>query len=382
VKFAVLGCGYVANQYLSLPERYSGLELVGCADLDPNRSQALAKQFQTQAMTVEQLLSSDAALVVNLTPHAAHAQTTIQLLEADKHVYSEKPIALTLPEAHAIQQFSQAKNLRVGCAPDTFLGATWQGVRQAIDQKQIGEVVNVQLLLYGRGPEYTVPNSTQYYQETGLLFDLPAYPITNMVALFGSVQTVTAVQHRNPQPRHDALGKPLSVASATHFTCVLEFACGVPITLTLSMDVQTTKMPSGEIHGTHGSILLPRLFRWADLAFFKTTQANYRLRPIGQLPLPEPIWKQHLRQWIQNPLHTWQALPLPRWAYRTRGGGVQDMAHAIQSARPHRASLELAIHVLEVTLAIRQSATLGQRLTMQSQVQKPPVLEAFQKSQK
>jgi predicted dehydrogenase len=375
VKFAVLGCGYVANQYLSLAERYSGLELLGCADLDPSRSQALAKQFRTQAMTVEQLLSSDAALVVNLTPHAAHAQSTMQLLEVGKHVYSEKPIALTLPEAHKIKQLSQANNLRVGCAPDTFLGATWQGVRHAIDQKRIGQVVNVQLLLYGRGPEYTVPNSTHYYQETGLLFDLPAYPIANMVALFGAVQAVTAVQYQNPRPRYDSLGHPLSVQSATHFTCVLEFATGIPVTLTVSMDVQATKMPSGEIHGTHGSILLPRLFRWADLAFIKTTQANYRLRPVGQLPQPEPIWKQLLQQWIHNPFHTWKALPLPTWAYRTRGGGVHEMANAIKNARPHRASLESGIHVLEVTLAIRQSAVLGQRLTIQSQVQKPPLLQ-------
>jgi predicted dehydrogenase len=375
MKFAVLGCGYVANQYLSLPERYPGLELVGCTDLDPNRNQALAAQFKTKAMTVEELLLSEAALVINLTPHAAHAQTTTQLLEAGKHVYTEKPIALTLPEAHAIQQLSQAKSLRVGCAPDTFLGATWQGVRQAIDQKQIGDVVNVQLLLYGRGPEYTVPNSTNYYQETGLLFDLPAYPITNMVALFGAVQAVTAVQYQSPQPRHDSFGKKLSVNTATHFTCVLEFTLGVPITLTFSMDVQATKMPSGEIHGTHGSILLPRLYRWADLAFIKTTRAKYKLRPIGQLPLPEPIWKQQLQQWIHNPFQTWKALPLPKWAYRTRGGGVHDMVGAIQSNQAHRASLELGVHVLEVTLAIRQSATLGQRQTIQSQVQRPQLLQ-------
>lgn len=130
--------------------------MIGCADLNPQRAQAEAKQHNTTSYTVTELLSSNAEIIVNLTPHTAPASVTLQALEAKKHVYTEKPIGLTMNDAQQILVSSTQKNLRVGCAPDTFLGATWQSIQHALRAELIGQVMNIQISMLSRGPEFVL----------------------------------------------------------------------------------------------------------------------------------------------------------------------------------------------------------------------------------
>ena len=77
-------------------------------------------------------------LVLNLTLPQAHVPVGLRAVDAAKHVYSEKPLGLSVAEAKSLLEAARSHGVRIGCAPDTFLGAGQQTARQLIDQGAIG----------------------------------------------------------------------------------------------------------------------------------------------------------------------------------------------------------------------------------------------------
>ncbi|MEH7748284.1 Gfo/Idh/MocA family oxidoreductase, partial [Neobacillus drentensis] len=164
LKIGIIGCGNISSIYMENCPKFPHLALVACADLDIKRAQAQAEKFSIpKACSVENLLSDpEIELVINLTIPKAHASVCIQALEAGKHVYTEKPLAITREEGKQILETAKRKNLLVGSAPDTFLGAGIQTAIHLIEQGEIGVPVGASAFMICRGHEHWHPDPAFY----------------------------------------------------------------------------------------------------------------------------------------------------------------------------------------------------------------------------
>src|SRR4051794_24411773 len=127
VAIGIIGCGNISEAYLKGAARSSLVAVKSVADLNPAAARSRAEQFGVGATDVDALLADpDIRIVINLTVPQAHADVSLRILEAGKHVYSEKPIGTALAETRPVLEAAALRGLRVGCAPDTFLGAGHQ----------------------------------------------------------------------------------------------------------------------------------------------------------------------------------------------------------------------------------------------------------------
>ena len=311
----LIGCGTISGIYLRNIQRLPNLRLVGCADLDMTRAEAKATEYGVKASTVEQLLADPAVeIVLNLTIPKAHASVATLALESGKHVYGEKPLSVTLEDAARLMTLARDKNLRVGSAPDTFLGGGLQTCRKVIDDGWIGTPVAATAFMLCHGHESWHPDPAFYYERGGgPMLDMGPYYLTALASLLGSVRRVTGstritfpTRTITSQPR---FGTTVDVEVSTHLAAVLDFAQGAVATLVTSFDVWAANVPRIEIYGTSGSLAVP------DPNGF---DGPVRVRRAGS------------QQWVEMPLSHGNTED-------SRGLGLADMAQAIRSGRPHRA---------------------------------------------
>ncbi|MBA2529843.1 MAG: Gfo/Idh/MocA family oxidoreductase, partial [Euzebyales bacterium] len=137
---AIVGCGHVAAGYAEDLQRYPRLVLRGVTDLEPARSRALATKVgcRNYRDTDALLADPEVAVVVNLTSHRAHAGVTSSALEAGKHVFSEKPIAMAAAEARFLNAVAAARGLRLGSALIVLLGELAQTAWRAVRDGRLG----------------------------------------------------------------------------------------------------------------------------------------------------------------------------------------------------------------------------------------------------
>jgi predicted dehydrogenase len=349
VGVGIVGCGKIAPAYFSGARQFEVLELVACADLNMDAARAMAEQNGCRALTVEALLADPAVdLVVNLTIPAAHAELSLAALDAGKHVYSEKPLAARREDAERVLEAARAKDLRVGCAPDTVLGAGIQTCRKIVDDGGIGRPVAGTAFMMGRGPEKWHPNPAFFYKAgAGPMFDMGPYYLTALVTLLGPVRSVCAVTTRAFDERvagcAERRGEILPVEVPTHYAGTLEFHNGAVISMVISFDVHRHGHGPIEVYGTDGALKVP--------------DPNTFGGPV-ELYTPEA--------------EAWQPRALTHgYAENTRGIGAADLAHAVLSGRPHRASGALACHVLEVMLAFETASDTGRRVAIASRPERP-----------
>lgn len=346
----IIGCGNISEVYCANLQRFENLNLVACADLNLPRAEERAAQFGLQALRVDELLArEDIAIVVNLTVPDAHAPVSLAALAAGKHVYSEKPLATTRQAAREILQRAQRRGLRVGGAPDTFLGGAWQTVRRLLDDGAIGEPVAATAFMLNHGPERWHPHPDFFYQPgAGPLFDMGPYYLTVLINLFGSVRRVASLARVSFPQRIAKDGHAITVNTPTHVAGTLEFENGVIATLVTSFDVWHSQLPCMEIYGRTGSLVAPDPNRFGG-----------------------EIWVRGKDE------EEWRAQP-PAFPYtdNLRGLGVADMARALDAGEPHRCSGEMAYHVVDVMHALLDSAKRGTHVTLKSTCERPAWLSA------
>jgi predicted dehydrogenase len=352
MKLGIIGCGNISGAYFSGVKFFDCIEIKACADLNMDAAKKVAEEFGVQAMTVEELLADpEIELVVNLTIPAAHAPVCMQVLEAGKHVHVEKPLAVDLDEAKKVIELAEAKGLRVGCAPDTFLGAGLQTCRKMIDDGYIGKPLAGTAFMLGRGPEPWHPNPGFFYQKGGgPMLDLGPYYVSALVHLLGPATRVTAVTTKGYDVRiagHESIrGQELPVDVPTHYSGMIEFASGAVITMVMSFDVKGHNISSPiELYGTDGSLKVP------DPNCFG-----------GPVMLTRP----------ESGFNEWKECALTHnYAENSRIIGAADMATAIRTGRPHRCSGEFAYHVLEVMEAFQMAHEAGGRYELKSTCAQP-----------
>lgn len=351
----LIGCGNISNAYFEGCQNYADLiKITACADLNVPHAQATAEKHGLAfGGSVSDLLArEDVDIIVNLTIPGAHADINRQALAAGKHVYCEKPFALSAADTAAVVADAAAANLRVGSAPDTFLGAGLQTARRVIDAGLIGTPVSAFGFMLCPGHESWHPNPQFYYQVGGgPMFDMGPYYITALVNLLGPVarvsgaaRTTFAERTITSEPRS---GEKIPVEIPTHFSTTLEFSGGPVGSLVMSFDTPKSDLPNIIIHGTQGTLKVCDPNRFDDPCFFQPTRGEKF----------EPVEVEHATG-------------------RARGTGVADLARAIRSGREHRASGHLAHHVIEVMEASVRSPAEGRHIAIESTCDRPAPLPA------
>jgi predicted dehydrogenase len=316
------------------------------------RAQARAQEYGTQAFTVDQMLAHpDVGIIINLTIPKAHGEIGLRAVNAGKSVYNEKPLALSRDEAREMLAVAAKNGVRVGGAPDTFMGAGIQTCRKLIDDGAIGEPIAATAFMMGHGHESWHPDPDFYYQPGGgPMFDMGPYYLTALAALIGPIKRVSG-STRITFPERTITSKPkagqkINVRVPTHVVGVMDFANGAIGTIITSFDVWKHSMPRIEIYGTEGSLLVPDPNSFGG---------------------PVMLAKAGEKEWTDIPLaHS--------YADQSRGLGVADMVSAIRAGRAHRASGELAYHVLDTMHAIHDASDAGAHVTLQSTLTRPAPL--------
>ncbi|WP_380056849.1 Gfo/Idh/MocA family protein [Falsihalocynthiibacter sp. SS001] len=355
----IIGAGNISAAYLRLAPMFKGIEMRAVADLNMDAANARAEEFGVRAETVEGLLASDDIdIVVNLTIPAAHFEVSKNILNAGKHVYSEKPFVLTLQEGAEIAALASEKGLRVGSAPDTFMGGAHQRVRDLIDTGTVGDITSGTAFVMGHGMEHWHPNPDFFYQPgAGPVLDIGPYYVTNLVQLLGPVArvaalTATPAKERliTSEPRN---GEKIPVDTPTTIHALLEFQSGAVITMVTSWDVWQHEHSNMELYGQEGSIHVP------DPNFFGGDIRLTKRSDFVDLP---GTW--------DHPLE----VPNDGENANYRAAGLSDMALAIGEGRPHRCSSELALHAVEVMTSILAAGDARQFVEMTTTCERPAPL--------
>lgn len=352
VNVGIIGCGNIFSQYINGCRKFEILDVVAATDIDFAKAESVCQTFDvpTAASPEAMLADPNIDLVINLTIPAAHAAVSLAALAAGKHVYSEKPLAITREDGKAILDSARERGLLVGCAPDTFLGGGVQTCRKLIDDGVIGTPVAATAFMMSHGPESWHPNPEFYYKVGGgPMFDMGPYYLTALINLLGPVRRVAgsarisfAERIATSEARN---GERIAVDVPTHVAGVLDFVNGPVATLVTSFDVWGNNVPRIEIYGSEGTLSVPDPNTFSGPVLVRTS-AEKEFREV----------------------------PLTHSADVGRGIGVADMAYAIRYGRPHRASGELAYHVLDIMHAFHDSSAQGQHINTETPLQQPAPL--------
>ncbi|HEY8216774.1 MAG TPA: Gfo/Idh/MocA family oxidoreductase [Acidimicrobiia bacterium] len=343
-RVAIVGCGVISGVYADTLSKLGFVRLAACVDALSDRATELAGRYDARALDLDAALADpDVDVVVNLTPPRAHAEVTRRALEAGKSVFSEKPLGVELGEGAALVDAARARGARLGCAPDTFLGAGLQTARAVIDRGDIGEPVAANAFMLQAGPEWWHPDPGLFYERgAGPLFDMGPYYFTTLVQLLGPARAVSAgarvsraTRTISSEPRRGAL---IDVEVPTHVSTVVEMASGPVATFVASFDVQASRYRNLEIYGTEGTLSVPDP---------NTFGGPVTIRRFGD------------GSWTEVDL-------VEANVPQQRGIGLADMVWAQRTGRAHRASDALALHVLEIMCATIESAEHGARVDLET----------------
>ena len=350
-RVGVLGCGVISRQYAENAKAFDSFELVSCADLDRSQAEALAEAHDLKVASVEELIGDPTiAIVLNLTPPGAHVTVIRDCLAAGKHVYTEKPLATETADAAELVAEARRLGLRIGCAPDTFLGSAYQAGRALLDAGAIGEPLSVSAAVLVGGQETWHPNPDIFFADgAGPLLDMGPYYLTAIVSLLGPVARVAGFASTRTRERTIQIGprtgEQFSVATPSHTTAAMELESGVTANLVASFETNGQYVCDLELHGTEGVISFPD--------------------PNG---FDGPVRMRRGRE-------GWQDVPfVARGDRDARGIGLHELVEAIAADRPERASGSLGLHVVDVARGILVSADESRIVEIDSRASQPEAM--------
>lgn len=380
LRIGVVGLGDISRVYLENLQKYSDfVTLSACACRTAEKAQRKAAEYNIPVWydSAEQLIrEADVDLILNLTTPNSHYSLNKLALECGKHVYTEKPLAGTFAQGQELLRLAQEKNLRIGCAPDTFLGGRLQTCRDLIDNGTIGEVIGASSFVIYHGCETFHPNPAFYYHTgAGPVMDIGPYYVTALLSLLGPVQSCCAMSKRTFDKRtissEPLRGQEIDVEVDTYSTALMQFASGAIATTMFSFDVWDSNLPRIEIYGTKGTLCIPDIDPLDGPNIFGgdillRTEENYR-------------WYNQPRDWFEVK-QDWIHVPISRpfcsssHSENSRGIGLVDIALAIAENRPERASGAMALHSLEVMEKLLYSAKHQQFTVMETTFERPEPL--------
>ena len=361
----IMGAGNISAAYLRLAPLFKGIEVRAVADIIPEAAQKRAEEFGVAAQTPDELLkNSEVDVIVNLTIPSTHYKVSMDIISAGKHSYSEKPFVLSVEEGLALRKAAVERGLKVGSAPDTFLGGAHQQAREIIDSGKLGKIMSGTTHVMSRGMEHWHPNPDFFFQPGGgPILDLGPYYITDLVHLLGPVKRLSAFTNMARSERVVTAegpykGSVIKVGTPTTIHGVLEFHSGAIITIGASWDVAAHGHHNIELYGTDGSIFVPDPnFFGGDLV---TAAIDGARSPVT--PWNHPFGKPNQDLDKDN----------PRANYRC--AGLADMMQSLETGQVARCDLDVALHVVEVMTGLLKAGEAGQVLTLQTSCERPRAL--------
>ena len=351
-RIGFVGCGDISGIYLeNITNMFSELEIIGVCDLIPQRSENAAKKYNIKKVykdMYELFADPEVDIVLNITRPYEHFDVSMAALEAGKNVYSEKPLGASFEEARKIRDKARDKNLIIGGAPDTFLGAGIQTCRKLIDEGAIGDVFGASAYMVCRGHESWHHDPEFYYKYGGgPMMDMGPYYLTALISMLGPIKTITGMSKISmserlitSQPFH---GTKIKVDVSTYVTGTMCFDSGAIGTIFTTFDVHIAQVPRIEIYGSEGTLCVP------DPNYF---EGPVRLHKGGTEGFKE--------------------IPLAfDYSENCRALGLADMAKAIETGRKARANGDLTYHVVEVMTGFERASTERKFIDIESTVERP-----------
>lgn len=351
-KVGIVGCGSISGAYLRAAQTFKeSIELSVCSDINIKAAEAKASEFGLEALKPEDLYSdSNIDIVLNLTLPAVHVDVNRLALNSGKHVHCEKPFAINMKDANEILKLAEQKKLKVGCAPDTFLGGGLQTCRKIIDDGWIGKPIAGTAFMMCHGHESWHPNAGFYYLKGGgPTLDMGPYYLTALVFLLGPINSVMAFTSMTFKERiatcKELYGKKLPVEVQTHQAGILKFENGAIVNIVMSFDVWKHSHNPIEIYGTEGSLQVPDPNKFGG-------QPHVSVKGTD-----------------------WKDIPLSHgYTDNMRIIGLVDMANSIKNNRPHRCNGQMATHILETMLAFEESSKTGKTIKIKTPCIQPSPL--------
>ncbi len=374
VKIGIIGCGNICDIYFKNIAKFENIEACACADLVMDRAKEKAGAYGCKAMSVDEIIRDpEVEVILNLTIPQAHHEISMKALNAGKHVYNEKPLAITREDAKEILYTAKKKGLLVGCAPDTFLGARPQTMRKMIDDGWIGKPIAATAFMTCHGHEIWHPNPVFFYKNgAGPLFDMGPYYMTALVALLGPAKRVCGIANKYFDKRRISsepmAGQYIDVEVPTHVSGTIEFKNGATATVITSFDIWDSNLPRLEIYGTEGTISMTDPDPLAGPDIFHGVTKFRRKDEADWYDLPYDLPRK-------EEATPWAAIPsCYDYNENSRALGLADMARAIHNGRKFRANGEMAYHVLEIMHGFYDSSESGAYYELKSTCEIPETM--------
>ena len=370
IRVAMIGVGAISGIYLqNITHVFRELDLVGVCDLIPQRAEKGAAYVKEQIEAgipvrqpkiysdmYEAFQDPEVEVILNLTRPHEHFEVTRQALLHGKHVYSEKPLGVDMDEAEQLIALAEEKNLRLGGAPDTFMGAGIQTARRLIDDGMIGDVVGASCAMVCHGHETWHPDPEFYYKRGGgPMLDMGPYYVTALVQLLGEAKgvkgmTQTTFPHRiiTSEPHH---GEDITVDVDTYLSGNILFSNGAIAQIFTTFDVYYTQQARFEVYGTKGTLVVPDPNTFGGPVML--------LRPEDQAAAPktDPALDRKTAPQFYN---GYKEMPLLYdYNENSRALGLADMCKALRTGRDHRANYQQQRHVLEIMTSFSKSSETG-----------------------
>ncbi|GCE11864.1 Gfo/Idh/MocA family protein [Tengunoibacter tsumagoiensis] len=345
LNIVIVGCGNIAGAYAKTLQPHTHIKLLGATDIDYTRAQAYVETYGGYAYeSLDAVLADENVdLIVNLTIHHAHAEVITRCLNAGKHVYSEKPLALTSEESWALVRLAEEKGLRLACAPITILGEAQQTAWKLIRDGELGTVRLAYAECNWGRIESWHPAPGPFYA-VGPLFDVGVYPLTILTTIFGPARRVTGFGKVLFPDRVTKEGIPFHIETPDFLTAAIEFANGSVVRLTTNFYVGHHNKQKGiEFHGDRGSLYLNDWQNFNGTVSFTEFGKEYQPVPLVKEGYPGTEWSR----------------------------GVLDMADAINDNQPQRITGAQAAHVVDIICAINSSWQEGHPVTITSEFAPP-----------
>ena len=363
----VIGCGNILETYLRSQQYFNNLNFVSCADINTDLAKKTASEYNLKFQSVNELLNDEQIdVILNITIPQAHYEVSRSILQAGKHVYSEKPMSIKYEEAKKLLQFAKEKNLYFGNAPDTFLGGGGQLTRQKIDNGEIGEILSGNFIFAFPGVQDFHPNPESWFQDGGgPVIDMGPYFFTTLVNLLGPAKNIRSrgVKFSN-QRQYKAgskKGKYFNVEIPTSYMFNLEFYNNSIIQGFISFDVLNHQRNHVELYGTKGSIIVPDPNMFGGPVI---TSKELGSDWIEHSVETKPLGKTNI---LNKTVRSNEAPQQSNY----RGIGLSEMVYAIENKTKQRCNGELALHVLDIIESTMISAENKIEVNMRSTCSKP-----------
>jgi len=367
-KVGLVGCGHIAETYFRAHKYFNNFKIIKCADIKEKASKTCAKRYGIKSLSVKDLLKDkEIEIILNLTIPKAHYQVAKNALLHNKHVYSEKPMAINLKNGKELVKIAKRRKLYIGNAPDTFLGGGNQKSKEILEKKTIGKINLGNAIFAFPGVQSYHPNPEPWFakKEGGPVIDMGPYYLTALVNLLGPAKEVCGSIMRGVKKRTIGIGpkkgRKFKVKCPTTYLATIVFENKTIIRLTLSFDVIAHQRNHIEFYGNKGSMIVPDPNMFGGSVYVcKKLGESWKEHKTNKMPLGKINIRGKSLRANESPINA-----------NYRGVGLSEMAYCIEKKKRHRCNGELSLHVLDIIQSTMKASITGKKQKIKTTCQIP-----------